>query len=209
MDTPFQFTMGLLGDFHFVDGLSAILKDLEKERTAYQQRLTGIVLLCSIFVPLPILTLVLSGRCSEIVYMFGMLSTIGLELTVLYMYAFFSEKLQMYLDRKYGERILILVCLTLMRYQMSAREQPQTHEAGDIFAAETSDPITGEDFRINEYVYILDDNRTTPIKASTLARLSSNDAARNVECRNPFTNMPLTRMTRVRIVGFLPPNVGR
>jgi hypothetical protein len=84
---------------------------------------------------------------------------------------------------------------TVLFYE--ALRAPISHDV--TLTAGFCDPISGSDFTPRCIAYVLDDSATAPISEASLARLYGPSAVQN-NGKNPFTNLPLTRIAKVRLL---------
>jgi hypothetical protein len=63
---------------------------------------------------------------------------------------------------------------------------------------DTSDFLSGTDFRNGDIAYVLDDNASSPITEESLRQLFIVNEAQT-RGRNPFTNLPVQRFRKVRL----------
>jgi hypothetical protein len=133
-------------------------------------------------------------------FLVGLYILMAVELGLVYVYFRIAESFP-FVNMSQMIKATIDILDTLRRDPM-----PQTHvlvtnamfgESEQMeWAEDLQDGITHESLHVGEDVYVLDNNRTTPIRQATLVFLfRSTDRT-----RNPFTNLPLQRITRYRVI---------
>jgi hypothetical protein len=208
MDALVHLVLDLLTNVQYIQNISILLEKNVQERQQSTQSIVMVFLILSAIPPLPILLLFLSGNGTISLYMYGTLGAIAIEIILIHCLVYLLDKIRQYNDRTFADQAMMLTFTAMA-------EQPPGHKAfllmsqaivsasrQAIHVQERVDAITGEEFAVGEMVYILDDNRTTPVKHTTLLRLYDRDDPSMREGRNPFTNMAVRKITKVRIQSF-------
>lgn len=162
----------------------------------------------------------LNGKLSTTHTMYGGFVLIGAQIGLYYTFDRLKEHVSSHIQRRAARSVLVLGTTTLMGIllnhvaEQTAARPPaqasshdnarinmvlaQTHDPIEIVmpTEDLTDPINYEPIRSGDIVYILDECQTSPITLQSLNNLS----ATRGEIKNPFTNLPLQTVKKVRIM---------